>query len=116
MLNVKQIGFNSYYFVMFSLAGCFLILFLYICLHNSFKYNIDGFVVILIGDSSFSNLEIFGQLLYNYYNIYLILAGIVLLLPLIGASILTYDFNQYKNNTLLTKQLARSINSLIYFK
>lgn len=49
---------------------------------------------------SSSNLHLLGDLLYNSYSYFLIFAGLILLLAMIGSMVLTVDFNyhivQYK--------------------
>lgn len=43
---------------------------------------------------TFSNLEVFGQVLYNYYTAYFLFAGIILLIALVGCIYITIDYNK----------------------
>jgi len=58
------------------------------------------------------NIELLGQLMYNYYLSCFLIAGIVLLIAIIGAVVLTLNFNSNRNNQLISRQLARSIDCL----
>jgi NADH-quinone oxidoreductase subunit J len=55
-----------------------------------------------------NNITALGQSFYNYYTICFLIAGIVLLIALIGSIVLTLKFNQERNNQLYTKQLSRN--------
>lgn len=73
-----------------------------------YYYDINSFYHL----ESFSNLEIIGQTLFNYFSPCFLIAGLVLLVALIGSIVLTFNFN-LKGNQLLTKQLSRNRN--LYF-
>ena len=62
-------------------------------------------------------IDIFGQVLYNYYLVCVLVAGLVLLVALIGAIVLTLDFSttRQKLNQSAEKQLSRSVGSVIFF-
>jgi len=51
------------------------------------------------------NLYLIGDLLFNHYNIMLIVVGLILLLAMLGAIILTKDFN---NKVIEKKNLTKS--------
>jgi NADH:ubiquinone oxidoreductase subunit 6 (subunit J) len=51
----------------------------------------------------YNDIYIFSQCLYNYHYVYVLLAGFLLLLALIGALILTQTFN-YQVNTNINKK------------
>lgn len=42
------------------------------------------------------NLTIFGQILYNYFTVHFLMAGIILLIALIGCILIALDFNRVK--------------------
>lgn len=65
---------------------------------------------------SLSNIVVFGQVLYNYYLICFLLAGIILLVAMVGAIILTLNFRSHRKNELVFRQLSRSDNFLSFFK
>jgi NADH:ubiquinone oxidoreductase subunit 6 (subunit J) len=52
-----------------------------------------------------NNLYLIGDLLFNHYNIMLIVVGLILLLAMLGAIILTKDFN---NKVIEKKNLTKS--------
>ena len=64
---------------------------------------------------TFSNLDVLGQVFYNYYLVYLPLAGIILLIALLGAIVLTLNFNKPKKAQLDSKQLSRTDAFLSFF-
>lgn len=74
---------------------------------NSYFFNILDF---------FSNIDVFGQCLYNYFLICFLIAGIILLLAMLGAIALTLKYNSNVKNQLVYKQLSRTSNFLTFFK
>lgn len=70
--------------------------------------------LLLIDD--LSNIDVMGQWLFNYYLICFLIAGIVLLIALIGAIVLTLKFNNEVTTQLVNRQLARTDNNLSFFK
>jgi NADH-quinone oxidoreductase subunit J len=64
---------------------------------------------------NFTNITIFGNLLYTYYFIFIIIVGIILLLALISSVILTMPLTTTKNTQKIYKQLSRNSN-IIFFK
>lgn len=60
-----------------------------------------------------SNTETISQVLYTYYFIYFLIAGIILLIALLGAVSLTLRKNK-KYNQKVFKQLSRSANNSIF--
>jgi len=61
------------------------------------------------------NIDSLGQLLYNYFLSCFLIAGIVLLVALIGAIILTLNFNSNRKNQLISRQLSRSVKCVYSF-
>jgi hypothetical protein len=62
----------------------------------------------------FNNIDVLGQVLFNFYLIFFLLAGMLLLLALLGSILLTINFEKKKHNQNSNKQLIRSDNSLYY--
>ena len=62
------------------------------------------------------NIDVFGQALYNYYLVCFLLAGLILLVAMIGAIILTLNFKSKRKNELVFRQLSRSDNFISFFK
>lgn len=65
---------------------------------------------------SLNNIDIMGQALFNYYLVAFLLAGIILLIALVGAIVLTLRFNHSETGQLVNRQLARTDNTLSFFK
>lgn len=63
-----------------------------------------------------NNIDVLGQVLYNYYLICFLVAGLILLVALIGAIVLTLRFNRVHKSQLTSRQLARTDNFLSFFK
>jgi len=61
------------------------------------------------------NIDSLGQFLYNYFLSCFLIAGIILLVALIGAIILTLNFNSSRKNQLISRQLSRSIKCVHSF-
>lgn len=64
---------------------------------------------------NFSNLDVLGQVFYNYYLMYLPLAGFILLIALLGAIVLTLNFNKPKKAQIDSKQLSRTDSFISFF-
>lgn len=64
---------------------------------------------------SISNLNLIGQLLYNYNNFHFLIAGLILLIAMIGPISLTLNFHKNTNSEVIHKQLSRSDNSIKFF-
>jgi len=75
----------------------------------NFGSNIFGFV------DSLNNIDVLGQVLYNYYLVSFLLSGLILLVALIGAIVLTLRFNNVHKSQLVSRQLARRDNFLSFF-
>ena len=65
---------------------------------------------------SFFNIDIFGQCLYNYFLPCVLIAGVILLLAMLGAIALTLKYSSVRKNQLVYKQLSRTSNFLSFFK
>jgi NADH-quinone oxidoreductase subunit J len=62
------------------------------------------------------DLQIFGQIIYNYYILCVLLGGIILLVAVLGAIVLTLKLNNKQQVKSVVQQLARSENFLSFFK
>jgi NADH:ubiquinone oxidoreductase subunit 6 (subunit J) len=71
--------------------------------NNYFEYNLINNSLVL----SMSNLYLIGDLLFNHYNLILIIVGLILLVAMLGAIILTKDFNN--SNEKRQKKLVKSM-------
>lgn len=63
-------------------------------------------------------IELFtlGQVIYNYYIICFLLAGLILLLALVGAIVLSLDFNKSRLNGVVFRKLSRTSNFVSFFQ
>ena len=119
MLNVKIFVFNQTFFlpsfliISFLLFGVLFFNFKNIFFDLTFdkNENINNFYF-----DSLSNIDVFGQVLYNNYLSCFLIAGLVLLVAMIGAIILTLNFSSERKNELVFRQLSRSDNFLKFFK
>lgn len=120
MLNIKKNDFIFKYTTLgfFSIGVFSFVLFVFF--YKSFCQNtilfFDKHYWFISMFDNLNNIDVIGQILYNYYLICFLLAGLVLLIALIGAVVLTLRFNTDKKNQLVTRQLARNDNFLTFFK
>ena len=128
MLNIKAFTRTSFFYIILLefICGAF---FLQISLvtenfffcfnpsveNNSFAFNpflnITSFTFKNSLDS-LSNIDVLGQALYNYFLPCFLIIGFVLLVAMVGAIVLTLNFNSSRKNELVSRQLSRSINFL----
>lgn len=103
--------FISYHIILFMCLGFF---------SDIFSPNVisginDATDIVLYLDY-LNNIEILGQVLFNYTYVCVLIAGLILLVALIGAIVLTLNFNTSQTTQLATKQLSRSSNILVFRK
>ncbi len=120
MLQVKAEPFNSFYIILISFI---LSLFFYFenvyfinktniffgALHSSsteFSFHLD----------SLKDIETLGQFLFNYYPVYVVIAGLLLLAALVGSIILIIDVNKSVQSNVVFRRLSRSDNFVSFFK
>lgn len=63
-----------------------------------------------------SNIEVLGQLIYTYYFFYFLIAGIILLVAMVGAIVLTLNFKQKAKHQFVFKQILREKKNSIYYQ
>ena len=115
MLNVKkqEIGFLKYSPIIITFSLIFfaqLYLVSEACFSN-FIFLESSFDLF----ESLSNEFFLGQTLYNYFTAAFLIAGIILLVGMIGAIILTLNFNETRINEVSSRQLSRSDSFLSFF-
>jgi NADH-quinone oxidoreductase subunit J len=114
MLPVKQskTTFNKNYFGVISFLIALLIVI------NVFEDTLykDMFILNYVYLDNLNNINTLGQSIYNYYAICFIIAGIILLISLVGSIVLTLKYNKMKNNQLAYRQLSRNNNFLSMIK
>lgn len=121
MLNIKNIENLHFFFQNRSLeivTLLFLFYFIFVFLmqqfYGFFVEKTNNNEVVLYADQ-LSNIQILGQVLYNYYYICFLVAGLLLLIGLVGATVLTLKFKELNKGQLPNKQLARSDKFLTFF-
>ena len=73
-------------------------------------------VLLKNSDNIFLSFNLFNQSLYNYFLSCFLIAGLILLVAMIGAIVLTLNFKSNRKNELVNKQLSRSDNFLTFLK
>lgn len=63
---------------------------------------------------TFTNIEVIGQVLFLYYGIPFILSSIVLFIAMIGAIVLTLDYNKFFKKQNIFHQTSRSSNFAVF--
>jgi NADH-quinone oxidoreductase subunit J len=114
MINVKFTALNQNRLNPFVFGMCiFFFILSYTFFSEIFSFeNIKNFSY----ENSFDNLnniDCLGQILYNYFSSCFLIAGIVLLIAIIGAVILTLNFSSNRKNQLISRQLSRSVECLV---
>ena len=119
MLQVKTEPFNSLYiiFIIFVLSLFFFFENIYFINQSShffgglhslateFSYNLD----------SLKDIETLGQFLFNFYSVYFLIAGLLLLAALIGSIVLIIDVNKSNQSNVVFRRLSRSDNFLTFY-
>lgn len=123
MLNIKI---TEQSILAYSTTNKILFLFmLFYCLFLLLSYSFDSIfscdialsinkneIILFLDD--IQNINIIGQVLFNYFNSCLLIAGMMLLISLMGTILLTFDFRVVKKGNLVLKQLSKTFNSVQY--
>lgn len=116
MLNVKLYSFNNLYQTTFiALLLLFLFTQTFFLIHELFYASSLSLLNSETFFDTFSNIDIFGQVLYNSFLICFLIAGLILLVAMVGAISLTLTFKSNRKNELVFRQLSRSENFLTFF-
>jgi NADH-quinone oxidoreductase subunit J len=120
MLQLKLNDLEVLFFLPFVFAFNFLFLIYLFTFYHPYKYNFLyknflEFSCFDVVEESFNEIFIIGQFLYNYAIICFLLAGIILLLALLGAIVLSLEYNKI-NLAVISKKLIRSSNFVSFFK
>jgi len=121
MLNVKISQSNLlFYFPFIVLSGVILFFSIFLSLEKSFSnYDLSDIHFTTFDNYIFdnlSNIDVIGQSLYNYFISTFLVAGLILLVAMIGAICLTLNFTSSRKNELASRQLSRSDTFSAYFK
>lgn len=122
MLNIKVYKQNiSQNLLFFSIIGGFFMAFFFKIINNVLvnfdltnelnfsKFDLNSFDFL-------TNLDIIGQLLLSDYAFHLVIAGLLLLVPLIGAIVLTFNYNSVQKSNVVARQLSRSATTTSFLK
>jgi NADH-quinone oxidoreductase subunit J len=122
MLNVKIYSSDNlaYYLPFFLLTGFVLMLQVYLIFEKVFSnttfwysdlpYTFENYI------DNLNSIDVLGQCLYNYYLICFLVAGLILLVAMIGAIVLTLNFSSQRKNEMPSRQIARSDKFLAMFR
>ena len=119
MLQVKSEPFNSFYIILISF-----ILSLFFYSENVYFLNksTNFFTALHSSSSEFSShfdslkdIETLGQVLFNYYPVYVVIAGLLLLVALVGSIVLIIDVNKSVQSNVVFRRLSRTDNFVRFF-
>lgn len=115
----KENLFTTNIFIVFGFGLCLIIInnFYFFPFSNasfSLSSQVDSSLIAII--DKINNIEIIGQILFNNYLVCVLLAGILLLIALVGSIILTLKFNKTEKKQNANRQLARNEDFITFFK
>ena len=117
MLTVKVYPFSYLSYLPIILLGCIALLFqFFLMMENTFFDSLQTITTTFINFDTLANIDSFGQALYNYYIVCVLLAGLILLIAMVGAIVLTLNFCSPRKTELVHKQLSRSDKFLSFVK
>ncbi len=118
--NTNSLNQNNNIFLKSLTWGGFLFAITLLSKNLASLYNIDSFKT--FNDNFIINFDVnlailtFGQILYNYYIFCVLISGIILLIAILGAIVLTLQNNPNNKVKIVNRQLSRSDNFLSFFK
>nr|WVH37122.1 NADH dehydrogenase subunit 6 [Meteora sporadica] len=121
MLNIKVIERNTaimYYFPIGALIGFIFLLEISVLTTNDFSTlsTFDYYLVWADKIEILTNIQVIGLLIYTYYCYPFIIAGMVLLVSMVGAIVLTMYHNHSLKKQLIYKQVERSFEDALQIK
>jgi len=78
--------------------------------YSDLPYTFENYI------DNLNSIDVLGQCLYNYYLICFLVAGLILLVAMIGAIVLTLNFSSQRKNEMPSRQIARSDKFLAMFR
>jgi NADH-quinone oxidoreductase subunit J len=120
MLQLKLNDLETLFFFPIFFGFNFLACIYSLSFYQPFQYlfiflEINSFSFLIEYEEFFNEIKIIGQFLYNYCLICFLLAGIILLLALIGSIVLSLEYNKL-NFTTISRKLSRNSNFVSFFK
>lgn len=126
MLNIKNKDdlqtnknngiFSFLYFALFYFFSFSLFLFIKKIFYQSEVFLLESKYNIFMYFDNLNNIDVMGQYLFNYFLVCFLIAGLILLIALIGAIVLTLRFNNTEESQHVNRQLSRTDNFLSFFK
>ena len=121
MLRVKLDEFDVLFFLPINFAiNSYLIIYMFSYIHPftyfpSVFYSSD-FICFESFEENLNEMLVIGQVLYNFGIMLVIIAGLVLLLALVGSIVLSLDFKKLRLNNAVFRRLSRTSNFVSFFK
>lgn len=114
MLQLKLNDLESLFFLPNVLSLNIILLILLFSIYQPYTYSFHTKFLFFF-EESFNELFILGQFLYNYSLICFLLAGLILLLALLGSIVISLDYNNLNFN-IIFKKLVRTSKFISFFK
>ena len=125
MLNVKLFSGNKNFFSIFPISF-FIFSVLFLCISNPLKFsfiNLSFLNVIyepywipwMNENISKTNVEVIGEVLYTKFGLLFLLSGIILLVAMLGAIVLTMHQRSYVKKQIIGNQLLRNPKHVVKF-
>jgi NADH-quinone oxidoreductase subunit J len=118
MLDIKIVENNQNFSKIFYVSG--LVLFGTTFINESFTNENDYLHSLNVYVNWFkkldliTNIEALGQILYTYYFVYVIIVGILLLIAMLGAIVLTLVINKNSRLQAIHNQVSRSSKNAVF--
>jgi len=121
MLNIKTVELTYSVLSYLPLGGLIAVLIalqLSIVIYQNFPVVLGNYVYLIWVDflNSFSNIEVLGNLIYTYYFDLFLLCGMILLVAMIGAIVLTLSHRTGVKRQNIFEQVVRSVEDSITVK
>lgn len=113
MLQVKLHNLEQFYFLPFVFAINFTF-YIFITINFQQEFYFLPYTEFFFSPfEHFSEINVVGQVLYNYYTFCFLIAGLILLLALVGAIILSLNFSLVQTHFVFRK-LTRNSNFILF--
>jgi NADH-quinone oxidoreductase subunit J len=116
MLNIKVYSFKksslAFFIPILNVASFLLLNEFCVIFEETFSNNTIGSNNISLNYETISTITMYGQTLYNYFLICILIAGVILLISMVGAITLTLEFKK-KNQTEINFQQLTKHNYVI---
>jgi len=114
MLDIKSTKMLVNFYDNFLFLFIYFCLFIFILVFFNLQFFFNEEVSLFLYDPSVE-IRTIGQLVYNYYNVNFLIAGLILLISIVGPVSLTLNFSPQRTSEVLYKQLSRSSQQLIVY-